>query len=188
MGSNPKGDDRIRLESGYPKVIPTEMDPTKFLAGLPALLGLAGFVVYQLLGANKAGDEITSRILDKLRRQAPDSVPLDKRLTPKQMVRLLETHQRLRAMVDDREFFLLEQALKQQFILNISVYFLTVGFCGWSMYLFTRSPEPAPTTTNQTSKGVNSPNVVSNGSGAVTVNIEGQPPASKPETPSEKKK
>jgi hypothetical protein len=57
------------------------MQPYQFLAALPAVLALAGFVLYQMLGATRSGDRITGRIVDKLRRDAPGETP-DDRLSP----------------------------------------------------------------------------------------------------------
>jgi hypothetical protein len=54
------------------------MTPYSFLAALPTLLALAGFVVYQLVGTNRSGDEITRRIVDKLRKNAPTKLTEDR--------------------------------------------------------------------------------------------------------------
>jgi hypothetical protein len=59
------------------------LSPYSFLAALPAILGFAGFVLYQFLGTNRSGDEITRRIVDKLRKNAPSKVERDQRLTGK---------------------------------------------------------------------------------------------------------
>ena len=145
-----------------------------FLSALPALLGLAGFVLYQLLGANRAGDEITRRIIDKLRSATEaNGAPLDQRLTPKQLGRLLEQQQRLRKLVGQHDFVLLKQALSQQFVQTILVYVLTLGFCGWSVYLYAQPPTLIQKPSIQKSSGDVSPNVISNG--PTTITIEGQP-------------
>jgi hypothetical protein len=145
-----------------------------FLSALPALLGLAGFVLYQLLGANRAGDEITRRIIDKLRSATEaNGAPLDQRLTPKQLGRLLEQQQRLRKVVGQHDFVLLKQALSQQFVQTILVYVLTLGFCGWSVYLYAQPPTLIQKPSIQKSSGDVSPNVISNG--PTTITIEGQP-------------
>jgi hypothetical protein len=160
-----------------------------FLSALPALLGLAGFVLYQVLGANKSGDEITRRIVEKLRSAAAPDLP-DQRLTPKQVERLLEQQQRLRKLVGEHDFRLLKQALTQQFVLTILVHVLALGFCGWSVYLFVQTPavqqkaKVAPGATPpiiQTSTGDKSPNVNSSGSGKVTITIQDQTTPAKPD-------
>ena len=155
-----------------------------FLSALPAVLALAGVVLYELLGANKAGDDISRRIVDKLRSAAPDEIPPDRRLTPRQVDQLLRQQQRLRARVGEHDFCLLTQALKQQFILSICVYVLSLGFCAWSVYLFVQAPTAprkaaSPLGMNaassvQVSSGDKSPNVNSSGSGPVTVTIQDQ--------------
>jgi hypothetical protein len=154
------------------------VQPYTFLAALPALLGLAGFVLYQALGANKSGDEISRRIIEKLRSGQAGELPLDKRLTPKQIADFLEHSQRLRKLIDDQDFRLLQQALKQQFIITIFVYVLTLAFCSWSVYLFAHSSPGAftagHTQQSQSSTGKNSPNIISSGSGPVTVSIKDQ--------------
>jgi hypothetical protein len=57
----------LRLSRTLRYDVITAVQPYALLSALPALLALAGFVLYQVLGANKAGDEISRRILDKLR-------------------------------------------------------------------------------------------------------------------------
>ena len=168
------------------------MQPYTFLSALPALLGLAGFVLYQVLGANKSGDEISRRIVEKLRSGLVGEVSPDQRLTPKQVGRLLEQQQRLKKLVGEQDFHLLKQALTQQFIITVVVYLLVLGFCSWSVYLFVQSPTPQKKAIDasgeqvrQSSSGKNSPNVSSSGSGPVTVTIQDQatptPSTTKPE-------
>jgi hypothetical protein len=111
-----------------------------FLAALPAVLALAGFVLYQVVGAHRSGDEITRRILDKIRRDAP-AVPLDERLNAKQVGELLESQQDLARIAGERDSELLKQALKQQFQISILVYVITIAFCAWSAYLFVRQTQ-----------------------------------------------
>jgi len=153
-----------------------------FLSALPALLALAGFVLYSILGANKSGDEVSRRIIDKLRTAAPNELPPDQRLSPKQVEGLLENRQRLKEVVGEHDFHLLKQALSQQFVITILVYVLGLSFCAWSVYLFVQSPPPI----NQNSTGDNSPNVFSTGTGRVTVSS--RPPATPPAKSEEKKR
>lgn len=173
------------------------MQPFAFLSALPALLGLAGFVLYQVLGANKSGDEISRRIIEKLRSGLGDEAPPDRRLTPKQVERLLEQQQRFRKLVGEHDFHLLKQALTQQFIITIIVYVLALGFCAWSVHLFVNSPalpqkaKDAPGEqihNSQNSTGKNSPNVISSGSGPVTVTTQDQATPTPGTAKSEEKK
>jgi hypothetical protein len=164
------------------------VQPYTFLSGLPALLGLAGFVLYQVLWANKAGDEVSRRIIDKIRIGATGD-RLDQRLTPRQVARLVEQQQKLRHSVGEHDFHLLKQALTQQFVLTVITYVLTLGFCGWSVYLFVQqrsatsaarsdsASQVSGGTVNQSSSGNNSPNTVSQGSGPTTVTTQEQTPS-----------
>ena len=117
------------------------MKPFTFLAALPAVLGFGGFVLYELLGTHRAGDEITRRIIEKLRQQAPNSIEKDQRLTSSQVERLLVGDQNLQELIGKQDFLLLQQALRQQFITSLTVYSLAVVFCGLSVGLFVRHAE-----------------------------------------------
>ena len=117
------------------------MQPYTFLASLPALLGFCGFIVYQILGSHGRGEPITQKIIDKLRREAPGAVKPDQRLAPAQVERLLKGNQRLQSVVGEQDFLLLQQALKQQFVISIVVYALMVLLCGFSAYLFVRQAQ-----------------------------------------------
>jgi hypothetical protein len=95
------------------------MSPYSFLAALPALLGLAGFVLYQSLGAHRYGREITQRIVDKLRRESPAAGAFDERLKASQVERLLRGNQKMQRVVGQQDFQLLQQALRQQFVISL---------------------------------------------------------------------
>ncbi|GFD71367.1 hypothetical protein KUL113_07870 [Tenacibaculum sp. KUL113] len=45
-----------------------------FLASLPALLGILGFVIYQVTQSQGKGDAVTSKIVEKLRIDQPKSL------------------------------------------------------------------------------------------------------------------
>ena len=101
------------------------MSTTTFLASLPAILGITGFAIYQLLGRSRRGDEITRTIVDKLRERSPREFgTLPDKLTPKELAARIAEDQRLRATVDDQDFQLLRSALSQQFVLSLVVYLL----------------------------------------------------------------
>jgi hypothetical protein len=155
--------------------------PYTFLSALPALLGLTGFVLYQILGTHKSGDEISLRIVAKLRCGLGGDAPPDLRLTPKQVGRLLEQQHRFREIAGEQDFRLLKQTLTQQFVITVLVYVLAVGFCSWSVYLFIHSSpqqkkenprSEVQLNQSQSSMGKNSPNVSSTGGGPVTVTIQ----------------
>jgi hypothetical protein len=129
-------DFHVRSFAIIAKKVQALVQPYKFLSTLPALLGLAGFGLYRVLGAHIAGDAVSRRIIEKLRKGVDDQAPPDPRLTPKQVERLLEQQHRLREFVGDQDFHLLRQALTQQFILTVLVYVLALGLCSLSVYLF----------------------------------------------------
>ncbi len=96
-----------------------------FLASLPAILGLVGFVIYQLLRHNRAGDDIRKRIIDRLRVARPDTPVEYSRLTPTQLQVKLTADGELSALVSKQDFRLLQQALKQRFVESLVVYGVT---------------------------------------------------------------
>jgi hypothetical protein len=118
-----------------------DVQPYSFLASLPALLGFCGFIVYQFLGSRGKGEPITQKIVEKLRREAPGAVAPDKRLAPAQVERLLHGNQKLQKLVGEQDFLLLQQALKQQFVITIVVYLLAVSLCILSVILFVRQSQ-----------------------------------------------
>jgi hypothetical protein len=163
------------------------VQPYTFLSALPAVLGLAGFFLYQILGANKSGDEVSRRIIEKVRSDVTAGIPPDQRLKPKQVERLLEQDHHLKMVVGDHDYRLLKQALTQQFVKTVLVYVFALGFCSWSIYLFVQTQTTQNTANpvignqirpNQSSTGNNSPNVNSTGSGPTTVIIQDQTPRS----------
>jgi hypothetical protein len=104
------------------------MSALQFLASLPAVLGLAGFVIFYFLRRNQRGDEITREIVMKLRRGAPNRLPAQaESLTPATLTRLVENDATLRSQISDQDFQLLRDALRQQFVTSLTVY----GLCGF---------------------------------------------------------
>lgn len=98
-----------------------------FLATLPALLGLTGFVIYYLSRRNASGDQITRDIVAKLRSEVANELPTGAaQLTPAQLAKAIAENGRLRAHVADQDFQLLRDTLARQFVTNLVVY----GLCG----------------------------------------------------------
>ena len=92
-----------------------------FLSSLPAILGLTGFVVFQLLRSTGSGDPIVLRITQKLRNAVPSKLPRRK-LTAEQLQNLLDKDNALKQLVSEQDFRLLRQVLRQQFIISMLVY------------------------------------------------------------------
>ncbi len=104
------------------------MNVTGFLAGLPALLGVVGFIAYQILQHFGKPNAIVSAIVQKLRLAAPERVP-DQRLTAGSVDRLLRRDDGLRRIISEQDFVLLKKVLNQQFVTAILVYLLCGGLC-----------------------------------------------------------
>jgi hypothetical protein len=95
-----------------------------FLAALPAILGILGFVVYLLLRSAGKGDPETLRIVAKLRAQHPERFASHDKLTSTQLYGLLTKDQTLQREVGKQDFLLLGQALRQQFVKSLVVYLI----------------------------------------------------------------
>jgi hypothetical protein len=80
----------------------------RFLAALPAVLALSGFIAYQLLRRSGSGDDVTRRIVDKLRREAPNAIAQDGRLSADQVERVLRGDQNLQRLIGKQELFTLK--------------------------------------------------------------------------------
>ncbi|MGC2741540.1 MAG: hypothetical protein WA672_00010 [Candidatus Angelobacter sp.] len=102
------------------------MNISAFLAGLPALLGFAGFVIYQVLQRSGSPNPIVADIVRKLRKEAPERFP-DQRLRAAQVERLLTQDSGLRQAITDQDFVLLKKVLNQQFWTALFVYAICAG-------------------------------------------------------------
>jgi hypothetical protein len=114
------------------------LEPYHFLAALPAILAFAGFISNELLRRSGSGDEVTRRIVEKLRTAAPTAISPDQRLNSDQVERVLKGDQTLRGFVGEQDFLLLQQTLKQQFVISLAVYGLAAVLCALSIILFIR--------------------------------------------------
>jgi hypothetical protein len=88
-------------------LISAVMSTLGFLAALPALLAIAGFVVYNLLGHQSKAQQITRDIVAKLRRDAPAQAESVANLGPRQLAARLREETKLRQSVNDQDFQLL---------------------------------------------------------------------------------
>lgn len=104
------------------------MDVNVFPACLPALLGIVGLIVYQILQHFGKPNAIASAIVQKLRLAAPERVP-DQRLTAGGVDRLLRRDDILRRLISEQDFALLKKVLNQQFATALLVYLLCGGLC-----------------------------------------------------------
>lgn len=98
------------------------MSSIAFLASLPAILALVGFVVFHVLKSRRAADPILVRIVEKLNADAPASAMRLEGLQARQIARLLERDQSLRQSVGEANIGLLRQVARQQHVQEIVVH------------------------------------------------------------------
>ncbi len=98
------------------------MGVNNFLASLPALLSILGFVIYYLLNNYQKGDPVTIRLLEKLRQDAPEKFKEHEKLGSKQLFELLSKDTSLRGKISTQDFKLLQQILKHRFVISLVVY------------------------------------------------------------------
>ena len=84
----------------------------ELLASLPAILGVLGFVVFQLIQNHGKGDPATLKIVEKLRLEIPERFENNSALNSKQLHELLLKDNALRGKISEQDFSLLQQALK----------------------------------------------------------------------------
>lgn len=124
------------------------MTTLSFLAALPALLAIVGFVVYQLLHRQGEAQQITHNIVAKLRRESPAQAATVLGLGPRQLAARLKAEVTLRRAVDEQDYQLLTRVIHQEFVKSLVVYSL-IAVCfvigvSASVYVQTRSrPEVA---------------------------------------------
>ena len=93
-----------------------------FLASLPALLGIAGFCIYQLMSSHRGDRSITLKILEKIRINNPEKFEKYSELNSRQLLSVLSKDNNLRKEINVQDFELARQTLKQRFITSIAVY------------------------------------------------------------------
>lgn len=117
----------------------------EFLAGLPAILGIVGFVVYKLLEANKQGSQLSQDIVAKLRVEQPERFRGHSQLDSESLLELLQQDSELRSKISDQDFQLLQQSLSQAHLQTIVVYVICTLLFLVGAALFTYQlvqPEP----------------------------------------------
>jgi hypothetical protein len=126
------------------------------LTALPPLLATTGFVVYQVLRSRSAGNQVTLRVLEKIRSD-PDAAtdPRFEKLSKRDLLAAIQADQRLTQVVGRRDADLLGRALTHQFATDVSVYGALIAFAVAGMVLFSlgagappkEDPAPARTMT-----------------------------------------
>ncbi|HYR88493.1 MAG TPA: hypothetical protein VE422_30720 [Terriglobia bacterium] len=98
------------------------MNVNSFLAALPAILAIGGFVIYQLIGHEKKGKEITAKIIGKLRNDSPENAAILEKLPPRQVAAKLHWDHDLQKSVSQQDIELLTRVSQQEFIKSLFVY------------------------------------------------------------------
>ena len=126
------------------------MSINAFLSSLPAIVGILGFVVYQFLKSNSQGDQITKKIVEKIRSQSPEIASDIQGLSPAQLDKKLELDHDINRLVGKQDYQLLKQALRQQFLTTLTVFMIcgTLFIVGVSLFAYT-SARPEPLKINQ---------------------------------------
>jgi hypothetical protein len=112
-----------------------------FLSSLPAILGIVGFVIYQILKRSAAEEPVIKAILDKLSYQEPQILDSLKHLNAAQKEKLLKSDYALREKLSEKDREILDKALSQQFKLNLFVYTLCGGLLIAGIVLYLK-PKP----------------------------------------------
>lgn len=84
-----------------------------FLAGMPAVLGLGGYVTYHLSRLHSQASPILKTIVDIIKQRGASLPELDNRLTAKHVFTLLENNPELRRTLDKKDYALLESVMKR---------------------------------------------------------------------------
>jgi hypothetical protein len=116
-----------------------------FLSALPAMLALLGFVIFTMLQGRILHDDISRDIVQKLRKQGTLDVDKYGQMTPAKLRATLDADRVLRAAVDQGDFELLKQTLRQQFLIRLVVYIILVALfvIGTGLYAYQVSrPRP----------------------------------------------
>jgi hypothetical protein len=113
----------------------------KFLAGLPGILGVAGFFAYIWVGQSRIGGEIFKQIVAKLRTDPNLDVAKYSSLTPAKIGRLIKSDSRVRRNVNEQDQKLLRLLIILQHILTVVVLLACAGLVALSIWLISR-PEP----------------------------------------------
>ncbi len=84
-----------------------------FLAGLPAVFGIGGYVAYHLSRSREQASPILKTIVEIIKRKGESLPELDGRLTAKQVFNLLEISPELKRRLETKDYALLESVMKR---------------------------------------------------------------------------
>lgn len=117
------------------------MSSLSFLAGLPALLGIAGFFAYLWVGQAKIGGDILKDIVGKLRTNPNLDLKAYGDLSPAKLGKIVDSDTSVRDAVNDQDQKLLRLLIIFQHSLTVMVLLVSASLVALSVWLFTR-PQP----------------------------------------------
>src|ERR1044071_1506524 len=117
------------------------MSSLSFLAGLPALLGIAGFFAYLWFGQARIGGDVLKDIVGKLRTNPSLDLRAYGDLSPAKLGKLVESDARVRGAVNAQDQKLLRLLIVLQHGLTAIVLIVSGALIALSVWLSTR-PEP----------------------------------------------
>lgn len=121
------------------------MSVYSFLASLPAVLGVLGFVVYLFIDKSRKPNPVILQIVEKLRSKEIGDQSIPPGVKPKQLSELIKKNHSLRLKVSNQDFALLEKVLSQQFYESVFVYAVcaVMFFVGTGFFIYQSTlPEP----------------------------------------------
>ncbi len=120
------------------------MDVSSFLKFVPGALGVAGVLTFIWPGRAQFTGEIFRTVVRKLRAAPNVHIQDYDRLTPEQIVGLIDSDSRVRAALTEREIGVLRLLATMQFARRSLVLIVCSALIGLSAWLVLRRHEPPP--------------------------------------------
>lgn len=115
---------------------------------IPLAAGIA-LTVWALLHTRHRGDAVTRRIVESLRNEDATAEMRFSRMKPADVAKIIATEADVRRATHEQDYQLLQQALRNQFVLSLLVYLLSGGFVltlTWAVLVRSERPTPSPVT------------------------------------------
>lgn len=120
------------------------MDVSSFLKAVPGALGVAGLLTYIWPGQAQFTGEIFKTVVKKLRAAPNVHIQNYDRLTPDDIVRLIDSDSRVRAALSEREIGVIRLLATLQHTRRALVLIVCSALIGVSAWLLLRRHEPPP--------------------------------------------
>lgn len=113
----------------------------EFLAALPAMLGITGFVIYLIIKKSVSNDPVINSILEKLKYEEPSYYKHILKLTPSEKSKILINDAKLREKVSEADRKIINRVITTHYRTNIFVYVICSLLLISGVYLYIR-PKP----------------------------------------------